>query len=577
MRTIITLLRFLRPFIREVCLSIFLGIATVSAGVGMLGTSAFLIASAALHPSIADLQVAIVGVRFFGISRAAFRYLERLVSHSVNLHVLSRIREWFYNRLESSPPREINTYKAGDLFNRVMGDLETLENFYVRVVSPVIVAVVVGAGVSLFLGIYNAWLGMILAIGLIINGFIIPIISIVATRRIGVKIVESRAELSARTVEWVQGLEELQSYTGENHWRNGIQQTGSEVGKLQNRFSFLNGVSSGIMLFINNLTVLGLLIMAIPLVSKGDISGVSMAVILLMGMASFESTGSLPQAALQLNASLESANRMFITGNHEPVNGTEIIQAGAMNPREIRLDKVGFYYDSDDTFKLKDVSFTLGAGKRLALIGPSGSGKTSLVNLLLRFWPGQKGDIYIDGFDINSFDPVQVRSCFAVVSQSTHIFSSSLRDNLLLADPQADDARLLKVLYDAQLQDWFFSLPQGLDTWLGDQGMRLSGGERQRVAIARALLQNRPFIILDEMAEHIDAASSRKINNLINEQFKEQGILIITHDITLLQDMDEIILLEEGSIQERGTYPYLIRANGRFAQMVRLQENSLEN
>lgn len=577
MRTILMLLRFLRPFIGEVCLSIFLGIATVSAGIGMLGTSAFLIASAALHPSIADLQVAIVGVRFFGISRAAFRYLERLVSHSVNLHVLSRIREWFYKRVESAPPREIYTHKIGDLLNRVMGDLETLENFYVRVVSPVIVAVVVGAGASLFLGIYDARLGLILAIGLIVNGFVLPILSIFFTRRIGLKIVESRADLSASTVEWVQGLEELQSYTVENQWAEAIKQMGSETGKLQNRLSLLNGVSSGLILLINNLTVLGLLLTAIPLVSKGDLSGVSMAVILLMGMASFESTGSLPQAALQLNASLESAKRIFVGSEQAPASETKTIQVGRLNPQEIRVDQVTFRYDTDDIFQLKDISFSLGVGKRLALIGPSGSGKTSLVNLLLRFWSGQQGNIHIDEFAINSLDPVQVRSIFAVVSQFTHIFSSSLRDNLLLADPQADDAKLLKVLYDAQLQDWFLNLPQGLDTWLGDRGMRLSGGERQRVAIARALLQKRPYIILDEMAENIDAATSRKLTRLINEQFRERGILIITHDVTFLQDVDEIILLEDGSIQERGTYPDLIRADGRFAQLVKAQQNSLDN
>jgi ATP-binding cassette subfamily C protein CydC len=575
MRTVFKLLRFLKPFFWEICLSILLGIATISSGIGLLGTSAFLIASAALHPSIADLQVAIVGVRFFGISRAGFRYLERLVSHSVNLRVLSRLREWFYDQVEASPPAEMHTRKAGDLLNRVMGDLEILENFYVRVVSPVVVAVVVAAGVSLFFGVYDALLGLILAGGLIFNGILIPVLSILVTRPLARKMLKMRSDLSSQTVEWLQGLEELQSSGAHNHWMDGILNKGREGGIWQSRIATLNGVNSGLSLLILNLTLLALLWVAIPLVTQGSISGVSLAVILLMGMASFESVANLPQAAVMLNSSLEAANRIFLLSEPHltPKEFTSLPES--WQPNRVEVNDLCFEYENGDSFQLKGISFTLLSDKKLALVGPSGSGKTSLVNLILQFWTPQEGSINLDGLNSSRIDPYHVRSYFAVISQSTTLFSASLRENLLLADPQADDDRLLEILKMVELDDWYSRLPQGMDTWLGDQGLRLSGGERQRVAIARALLQNRPYLILDEPVENLDPVTANKIMATLFKLFSNRAVLFITHDFSWLDQMNEILLMSDGKILERGTYDELLVKGGKFTRLKGLQDQRL--
>lgn len=575
MRTILKLLRFLNPFFWEICLSIMLGIATIGSGIGLLGTSAFMIASAALHPSIADLQVAIVGVRFFGISRAGFRYLERLVSHSVNLRVLSRLREWFYDQVEASPPAEMHTHKSGDLLNRVMGDLEILENFYVRVVSPVVVAMVVAAGVSLFFGVYDSMLGLILAGGIIVNGIVLPAFSILVTRPLARKMLEMRSDLSSQTVEWLQGLEELQSNGAHNHWSDRILDKGREGGIWQSRIATLNGFNSGLSLLIFNLTLLALLWVAIPLVTQGTINGVSLAVILLMGMASFESVANLPQAAVMLNSSLEAARRIFVLGEaHLTPKQFESIPE-SWQPNLVEVKDLGFEYVNGDSFQLKDISFGLLSGKKLALVGPSGSGKTSLVNLILQFWTPQEGSIFLDGLISNQIDPYLVRSYFAVISQSTTLFSSSLRDNLLLADPQADDDRLLEVLKMAELEEWVHRLPQGLDTWLGDQGLRLSGGERQRVAIARALLQDRPYLLLDEPVENLDPITANKVMATLFRLFDDRAIMFITHDFSWLEQMDEILLLSDGKILERGTFDELLAKGERFTRVKELQDQQL--
>ncbi len=575
MRTILKLLRFLTPFFWEICLSILLGIATISAGIGLLGTSAFLIASAALHPSIAELQVAIVGVRFFGISRAGFRYLERLVSHSVNLRVLSRLREWFYHQVESSPPAELHTRKSGDLLNRVMGDLEILENFYVRVVSPVVVALVVAAGVSLFIGAFDDALGMILAAGLAVNGILLPILSILITRPLAKKMLEMRSDLSSRTVEWLQGLEELQSSNAQDRWSDGILDKGKEGGRWQTRIATLNGINSGLGLFILNLTLLGLLWFAIPLVTQGVLSGVSLAVILLMGMAGFESVANLPQAAVMLNSSLEAAKRIFELGGMKQEIRVYDPLPESWQSTSVEIKDLCFEYEQGENFELKDISLTLLPGKQLALVGPSGSGKTSLVNLILQLWRPQEGSISLGKLDSRIIDPYQVRSHFAVISQSTTLFSASLRENLLLADPGADDQKLMQALKLAELEDWLNRLPQGLDTWLGDQGFRLSGGERQRVSIARALLQDRPYLLLDEPVENLDAITANKIMSTLFNLFKDRGVLFITHDFSWLDQMDEILLLQNGSIVERGTYQDLVNLDGRFSELLNLQKQSL--
>ena len=575
MKTIPRLLSFLQPFFREICLSILFGVAAIGAGIGLLGTSAYLIASAALHPSIAELQIAIVGVRFFGISRAAFRYFERLVSHSVNLKVLSRLRVWFYRQVESSPPGDLYTYKSGDLLTRVMGDLETLENFYVRVVSPVVIALVVGTGVSLFIGAYDKRLGLVLALGLILNGYILPGLSLWITRIPARKTVETRAALSVQVVELLQGLEDLLTSGATDRWLERLDQKGSEAGRLQERTALLNGINSGLNLLLLNLTMLVLLWIAIPLVTQGLINGVSLAVILLIGMAGFECVANLPQAAEMLNASLLSAGRLFeIIPTGQPLPPVNL-QPDHWRPSTICAESLSFDYDGDFTFQLHDISFEMEKGRKLALIGPSGAGKTSLVNLLLSFWKPTQGSIRFDQLDSGCLDPYLIRTCFAVISQNTWIFSSSLRENLLLADPQADDRKLLQILKAVELENWLKQLPEGLDTWLGDQGLRLSGGERQRVAIARALLQDRPFVILDEPVENLDPATAKNVLDALFDLFHERGILWITHDLSHLHLADEILLLENGAIVEHGGYASLKNKGGRFATLVNLDENSL--
>lgn len=575
MKPLNRLLAILRMFTGEVITSLLLGVAAIATGIGLLGTSAYLIASAALHPSIADLQVAIVGVRFFGISRGVFRYFERLVSHSINLKVLSYLREDFYRRVEPGAPANLVSYRSGDVLQRVMGDLETLENFYVRVISPVVIAIVVILGVSLFVGGYAVELGVILAAGMVVTGFLQPALSLLLTKSPTEELARSKGSSSARMVEILQGLEDIQSCNAQEHFYEPLMSGFTRSGMLQNRLITLNGVNSGISLLLTNLTVLGMLWFAIPLVSEGLLSGISLAVVTLMALASFEAVNPLPSAAQNLSASRISAQRLFGIGMPEGERVVEDVRVSISSSQRILLDEVDFSYAPHEEKVLEDISFELYPGRKIAVVGASGAGKTSLIHLLLGFQYPQAGRIMIGGVNARELDPEEVRSQFAVLPQSVYLFNGNLRENLLLAKPGASDNELLFAIEKAELSNWLASLPEGLDSCIGEHGVKMSGGERQRLAIARILLQDRPFVLLDEPTANLDQVNASKIMENLFSLYEWKGMLLITHNLDMLPRMDEILLIESARITEHGDFKSLVEKGGRFTKLYDLESDRL--
>jgi ATP-binding cassette subfamily C protein CydC len=576
MKNLIRLLSFLKPSARQVFLSLMAGLATIAAGVGMLGTSAYLISAAALHPSIAELQVAIVGVRFFGISRGVFRYAERLVSHSVNLKVLSNIRVWFYQHLEPLAPARLQESQSGDLLQRAVGDIEILENFYVRFVMPLIVGILASLAASLFISTLYAPLGWILAAGLIVNGFILPGLVLLSSRKSARVLVQSQAEVSAAIVEYVQSQADLQLFGADQDALNQVQLSTNRHTDMVRRSSMLNSLADGMALLVTHLTMLSALWVLFAPVSRGEISGILLAVAALLILSSFEATSPLPLAARQLNASLEAAGRIFDLVEPSRLSerqNPEIIPAAL--PQKVLMQNVTFHYGNESDAVLRNVSLTLERGRKVALVGSSGAGKSTIVNLLLRFWKPDQGVILVDDEFTADMDGEWLRRQFGVINQGTTIFNLSLRDNLLLANPQASDEEIIQALSKAEMTRWFGNLPGGLDTYLGELGSALSAGERQRLGITRLLLQNPPFLLLDEPVSNLDALTGSAVLNQLFKSNPHAGVLYITHDLLQLEDMDEILLMKDGWIIERGNYSELIRADSIFARLVEIQKNSL--
>ncbi len=318
MRPAVRALRLLAPLRGALALSVLLGAATVGCGIGLMATSAYLISAAALHPSVAALGVAIVGVRFFGIARGIFRYLERYVSHAVTFGVLARLRVWFYAAIEPLAPARLQAQHSGDLLSRVVSDIETLQDFYGRVVAPPIVAALVGGGVWLFLGAYDGGVALAWLTCYLVAAVLVPMLAGALSRRLGRDLLRARAALTSHLVDGIQGLPELLAFGQEAAYAGRLAVLDARLVRLQTRLAWVTGLQTALGNAIMHLAMWTMLIVAIPLVRAGRLDGVYLAVLVLAALSSFEAVLPLSGAAQHLGSSLEAARRIFALADSPP-------------------------------------------------------------------------------------------------------------------------------------------------------------------------------------------------------------------------------------------------------------------
>jgi ATP-binding cassette, subfamily C, bacterial CydC len=565
------LLHFARPYSREIGLSIILSAATTAVSVGMLGTSAFLIATAALHPSIAVLQVAIVGVRTFGIARGVFRYLERLVSHSVNFRLLGRIRGWFFQSMEPLVPGGIEDLKSGDLLARSIQDIETLEDFYVRGIAPPLSAVLVTIGISLFTLQYSITLAAILAFGLILAGLVLSLQVRAISQKRAEAVVNTRARLSALAVDTIYGAGTIvMSGAQENHLSR-IRSVSREASSASLSLTTIHSSALAMGVLISNLSLVGMLYFGIPLVRSGRIDGVTLAVLALITLASFEPVNLLPAASAKIEISLAAARRLFdIADRPLPVTPPlNPVKAGIF--RGLTIQNLNFTYPGSNDPALKDISLSLTPGKKIALVGSSGSGKSTLIKAIQNHIPVPIGCVFWNGIDSLLLSGEDIRLWQAVLSQNGYLFSASLTDNLKLSNP--DRSEFENTLRLVGLEKWYSSLPDGMDTWLGDNGSQLSGGERQRLLLARTILLNRPIILADEPVSNLDLSSELEILRLLLQSGTDTSCLLATHRLTGMDLFDEILVMDKGKIIQRGTHSQLAATPGLYRNLWQQQNN----
>lgn len=574
--TLFALLKLAAPFKWWMALAILLGSFTIGASIGLMATSAFIIASAALHPSVADLAVPIVGVRFFGIARGVFRYLERLVSHSINFNLLARLRVWFYAAIEPLAPARLAQYRSGDLLTRIVSDIETLQNFYIRLIAPPLIALVIAIAMFVFFAGFSSELALVVLAFMILIGIITPLI----VQRISVnpnrQAMETRAAINAHLVDGIQGIADLLAYGCERAQMDRVGALNRRLIGAQRQLASITGGHNAAGNFFTHLAMWCVLLLAIPLVNAARFDGVYLSVLALATLSSFEGVLALPLAFQYLESNLQAARRLFeIAENRLQIDDRrpQMLSAVSGQPSAVVFKEVSFRYSPDEPLVLDNVSFELRPGKRLAIVGESGAGKSTLVNLLLRFWDYERGRILIDGCELRDYAPEAARQFFAVVAQPTHLFNASIRDNLLLARSDASEAEMIDAATRAQIHDFIVALPDGYDTRIGEQGLRLSGGERQRLAIARALLKNAPILIFDEPTANLDPITERDVLRAIQHSTRNRTTLIITHRLAGLIDLDEIIVMRAGRIVERGTPDALLRRDGWYRRMWELEQH----
>ncbi len=567
MKTFFRLIALVKPYFWWMALAALIGFATTGSGIGLLMTSAYIIAKAALQPPMVTLQLGIAGVRFFGLARGVFRYAERLISHNITFKILAQLRLWFYDAIEPLAPARLMHFKSGDLLQRIVDDIQSLENIYTRVLGPPLTALLVAALMWFLLGVYSMQAALLILLFHTLAGIGVPLLTRQLSRGVQVGIMNRKAEQQVLALDLFQGIGELQLY-GKLPAHLAAMQS-AETGKLrlQRKNAIIEGLHESLTGILMNGALIAILWALIPSVSTGAVNGIALTVITLAVMASFEPFLPLPSTLKHLEADRHAGERLFEILDAKP----ETVAPAAPLPfpaeHTIKVEQLSFTYPGSTAKALDSLTFTVLPGEHIAIVGPSGAGKSTITSLFLRFWNSSKGSITIGGHNISLFDPEELRRNIALVSQRTYLFAETIRENLTLAAPEATDDDLKKALSAAGLSHF----RSKLDEWCGQHGMKLSGGERQRIAIARILLQHAPIMILDEATANLDGVTEREVTQTLKAISAGKTLITITHRLKAMEQYNRIFVLEKGTIVEQGVHGELMAGNGLYRRMWELQ------
>ena len=517
---------------------------TILFGVGLMSVAGYLISRAAEQPAVLSLTVAIVGVRFFGLGRPIVRYLERLASHDLAFRVLGRVRVRVYERLEPLAPAELEVYRHGDLLSRVVADVDALQFLYLRGLVPALAAVVASCVSVAVIAAFLPWGAVVLAAGLLVAGVGVPLAAGAIGRRAARTEATARGDLTAELVELLTGAGELSVYGRGVEAVARVRDADRMLTRLAARAAFADGLADALRLFVTGATVTGVLALAVEAHANAGLNRVMIATLALLALASFEGVQPLAQAGRELVASVAAGRRLVELTDREPaVRDPEVPAAPSTGPVVVALERVRARYEPDGPPALDGLTLRLEPGRRIALVGPSGAGKSTVANLLLRFLDPESGRVTIGGRDVRELRQEDVRRTVAVAGQESHLFSTSIRENIRLARPDAADAEIEEALRRARIWDWVAGLPDGLETTVGEQGRQLSGGQRSRLVVARALLADAPVLVLDEPTAHLDSDTATSLLDDVLDTAGSASVLLITHRPERLERMDDVVVL----------------------------------
>lgn len=511
---------------------VLLGALTVLSGVGLLTASGALISRAALRPeSLLLLLPLITSVRLFGISRAALRYAERLVSHDLTFRLIARVRAGLFARLVPLAPAALQGERGGDLLARVRADVDELQGAYLRLFSPALIALLAcGVSLALLWALSPALALVTLALYLAL-GVALPWGAQRLTRRLGGQLPTLRAQLAAQVLAGVQGAADVLASGAAGAARAQVDALLCGVEAAEARRARVSGAANALRDLAGGAGVLAALGLVGAAVARGETPGFLLAAAALGLLGSFEAVGNLAPAWAAAPEIWASARRVAALQHRAPAVHDPARPRPLPCDLTLRWEHVTFGYEVGEAPVLIGFSWELPPGARLALVGPSGAGKSTVLRLALRFWDPQVGRVTLGGVDLRELSLADVRSRFAWAPQQAELFDGTLRDNLL-ADAPDDDC--LAVLRDLGLDGLLERLPGGLDGWVGEYGVRLSGGERARLSVARALLSPAPILLLDEPTAHLDEKNARCVLRVVSARAGVRGVLIVTHQPTLL-------------------------------------------
>ncbi|EKY3197461.1 cysteine/glutathione ABC transporter ATP-binding protein/permease CydC [Cronobacter turicensis] len=549
-------------------LGVVLAIVTLLASIGLLTLSGWFLSASAVVGMAGlysfNYMLPAAGVRGAAIIRTAGRYFERLVSHEGTFRVLEHLRVYTFSRLLPLSPSGLARFRQGELLNRLVADVDTLDHLYLRVISPLIGALAVIAVVTLGLSLLDVTLALTLGGIMLATLLLLPPLFYRAGRPVGEALTMLRASYRQQLTGWLQGQAELSIFGAAGRYRDNLDATEQIWHEAQRRQAGLTALSQAMMMLISGMTVVLILWMAAGGVGGNSTPGSLIALFVFCALAAFEALAPVGGAFQHLGQVIASARRVSEVID-QPADIT-FAEPGADAPREasLSLRNVSFSYPGQPQPALRDITLDVAPGEHIAILGRTGCGKSTLLQLLTRAWDPTSGDVALGGVSITEYREAALRATMSVVPQRVHLFSATLRDNLRLAAPQADDAALGAVLARVGLEKLLED--DGLNAWLGEGGRQLSGGELRRLGIARALLHDAPVLLLDEPTEGLDAETERQILTLVKEVAAQKTLMMVTHRLQGLTAFDRIIVMDNGQITEQGSHKELLALQGRYYQ-----------
>ncbi|WP_078382422.1 thiol reductant ABC exporter subunit CydC [Sutcliffiella halmapala] len=567
MKDLATVLKLMMKEKKDILYSILLGFTAGIAAVGLFASSGYLISKAALEPPIYALTVMIALLKLFGFARALSRYGERYFSHRATFTILSNLRVSFFEKLEPLAPRIFQQYRSGDLLARIVGDVESLQNFFLRVVYPPIVLVLVFLSTIFFLSFYAVYIALVIFVGLLLTGFVVPALFAWSQRKLQSRVRDERGELSTEVTELLYGFRDLKIYQKLADKEEYLTQAADAYLKEQEREGsqamFNQSVNTFVTLVISWL-VLGL---GAYLVADGELNGLFLAMLVMISLTVFENATPMAVLPSHLEDSRRAATRLYSVVKDEPVQQETVVELPDDCSLSVEFERVSFTFPGESRVALDHVSLNLSLGTKTAIVGPSGSGKSTLLQLILKIRSADKGSIQVSGTPITVVSQEDLWKKTNVVLQENHFFYGTIRDNLLLAREDLLDSELQEMLAKVRL-DYL-----SLDNTVQEKGENLSGGEKQRLAIARAMLKGGRLWLLDEPTSSVDALTEQVIFQHLLEQAKNDTLVLVSHRLTGLEKMDQIIVMEQGKVVEVGTFEMLMAQKGYFYEMKQIEKS----
>ncbi|MDQ6575808.1 MAG: cysteine/glutathione ABC transporter ATP-binding protein/permease CydC [Haemophilus parahaemolyticus] len=538
---------------RRLLLGTILTITSLSASIGLLSLSGWFLAASFLVGStiLFNFFYPSSGVRGLAIGRTISRYFERLVTHDATFRVLAELRISVFKKLIPLSPSGLNHFRNSELLNRLVADVDTLDTLYLNLLSPFISAIMVITFMAIGLSFVSALLAVIICSTLLALLFIFPAIFYRLGQKSGKKIIQVRAEYRSQFIEWIQLNAEFLLFGLVPQMTQKLEKTEQTWLHSQSKESQLTGFSNALLTFINGILVCVVFLLVTTAIdaSSADNPEALVALVIFCVMASAEILMPIGIAFLHLGQLITAAERLNDLIEQRPLvefNGSTRWQKIAENQPLVHFEKVTFNYPSNHQATLNGLSFEVNKGQKVAILGKTGSGKSTIFQLLNRHYDPTSGQILLANCNVADYPEAILRSHLVTLSQRVHIFSQTLRDNLLMGNPQATDEQLKLVLEQVELA--YLLQEQDLDLWLGEGGRPLSGGEQRRLGLARVLLSNAELVLLDEPTEGLDRETEQQILMLIFAHCQARTLLMITHRLQGLERFDRVYRIDNGQL-----------------------------